>query len=74
MAKRNGKIPPRLLQIPVEEEAKCHRDPAGEQEVRLGAISFVLPPVPSSRFAKGTFSTFHTFVTANIPISQLVAG
>lgn len=31
-------------------------------------------PVPSSCRAKGTFSTFHTFVTANIPISQLDAG
>lgn len=74
MAKRHGKTPPRLLQIPVEEQAKCHRDPAQEQEARLGAISSVVPPCAQQLPAKGTFNTFHTFVTANIPISQLVAG
>lgn len=53
VAKRNGKIPPRFLQIPVEEEAKCHRDPAGEQQARLGAISSVLPPCAQQPLCQG---------------------
>lgn len=76
MAKRNGKTPPRLLQIPVEEQAKCHRDPAQEQEARLGAISSVVPPcaqqlpLPRAHLTPFThlsrqISQFHSLLLAN---------
>lgn len=69
--KRNGKIPSRLLQIPVEEEAKGHRDPAGAQEVRLGAISSEAPPcahqphlAPFTHLSR-QISRFHSLLLAN---------
>lgn len=76
MGKRNGKIPPRLLQIPVEEEAKCHQDPAQEEEERLGAISSVVPPcaqqlpLPRAHLTPFThlsrqISQFHSLLLAN---------
>lgn len=71
-----GKAPLRFLQIPVEEEARCHQDPAGEEEAaRRGATSSVVCPHAQQPLLPWANLTPFTHLSRQIyQISQLVAA